>query len=385
MLYTTPPNRWMVQRVTLLTVSVALLPLVGCRGPVLLEPVDRGVAYTVQLTNGTEVTALVEHQDRERIRLRNEDGFVITVPISRLHTIARADGSDRRVLQPLLPESERGAFKTIALSTEHKITIRKNPTTQVLMQVVEWPGQTFLLWFPEEINNVWAQWDADVAKQDFVVSDEGALVWSWASEGKASVRATMTPRDDSVFLEIRVKTAPDHDVEVASPHNCLHFSQAPEFDCDDFSRIYVRVNERWQSFLDLRTAPGAPKSQHPASVIYREGFLESGRPNIWKGHVENRTMPDPVDHPLIFCRSKSGDRAVATASEDYQGLFYNQGMEYLHCIHSAQTGVLVRRGEEVVFREIIWFVDGGGGEAVDMYNRDLKAKLLQIDRKAIDP
>jgi len=363
-----------------------LVGLLACGGTLPTDAVwGEDPPYSVQLTNGTEVTAKIERQDQDRIRLRNKDGFSITVPISRVHTIARVDGSDHRDLQPLLPKNERGAFKTIALRTEHKMTIRENPTTQVLMQVVEWPGQTFLLWFPETIDNVWDQWDADVGKQDFVVTDEGALVWSRKLDGKASVRATMTPRAHSVLLEIRVKAAPDHDITLAAPHNCLHFSQAPDFACTDFSRIYVRVKERWRSFLDLRTAPGAPKKQSPASVIYREGFLESGRPNIWKGSVEHRTMPDRVDHPLILCRSKSGARAVATASEDYQGLFYNQSAPYLLCIHSAQTGVKIPRGKEAVFREIIWFVDGGGGEAVDMYNRDLKAKLLQIDRKAIDP
>lgn len=124
----------------------------------------------------------------------------------------------------------------------------------------------------------------------------------------------------------------------------------------------------------LRTAPGAPQSQSPASVIYREGFLESKRPDIWKGHVENRTMPDRVDHPLILCQSKSGNRAVATASEDYQGLFYNQSLPYLLCIHSAQPGVEIPRGQEVVFRETIWFVDGGITAAVAAYDRDFKQR-----------
>ena len=134
------------------------------------------------------------------------------------------------------------------------------------------------------------------------------------------------------------------------------------------------MKEQWRSFLDLRTAPGAPQNQSPASVIYREGFLESKRPNIWRGHVENRTMPDRVDHPLILCQSKSGKRAVATASEDYQGLFYNQSLPYLLCIHSAQAGVAIPRGQEAVFRETIWFVDGGVTEAVAAYDRDFKEK-----------
>ena len=83
-----------------------------------------------------------------------KDDYVITVPVSRIHAISQKDGSDRRTLAALLPKHKRAEFKTIALKTEHKLTIRKNPTTQVLMQVVEWPGQTFLLWFPEVIDKL---------------------------------------------------------------------------------------------------------------------------------------------------------------------------------------------------------------------------------------
>ena len=366
-------NRSTFRRTAALVSLVVTLPL-GSRQLVSADPADSDPSHSLRLTNHTEIKGRIEHRDKRRVRVRTKDGFAITVPLERVHTIARADGSDRRERKPLLPEKKRRSYKTIALSTEHTLTIRKNPTTQVHMRVVEWPGQTFLLWFPEVIDNVWAQWDADVAKQDLTISDEGELVWSRQFEGKASVVATMTARDDSVSLEIRVKAAPDHDIKLASPANCLHFSAAPEFACSDFSRIYVRVQKQWRSFLDLRTAPGAPKSQSPASVIYREGFLESKRLDIWKGHVENRTMPDRVDHPLILCRSRSGNRGVATASEDYQGLFYNQSQPYLLCIHSAQAGVAIPRGKEAVFREIIWFVDGGIQDVVAAYDRDLKAK-----------
>ena len=360
--------------VVTLVATLVLTRSLGSRRGVSADRADGNPTHTVRLTNHTQITGRLEHRDEQRVRMRTKDGFSITVPLERVHTIARADGSERHELKPLLPKKKRGSCKTIALSTEHTLTIRKNPTTQVHMRIAAWPGQTFLRWFPEVSENVWAQRDADVAKQDFTISDAGALVWSRRFEGKASVLATMTPRDDSVALEIRVTAAPDHDIRLASPANCLHFSAAPEFACNDFSRIHVRVKKQWRSFLDLRTAPGAPQNQSPASVIYREGFLESKRPNFWKGHVENCTMPDRVDHPLILCRSRSGNRAVATASEDYQGLFYNQSLPYLLCIHSAQAGVAIPRGTEAVFREIIWFVDGGIKAAVAAYNRDFRVK-----------
>ena len=340
------------------------------------------VTHKVQLTNGTKVTGKLKHRSKKRLTLWTENGAYVTVPTAHLHTIARVDGSGSRTLRPLLPKAKRKSYKTIALSTEHKHTIRKKPTTQVRIEVLEWPGQVFLLWFPEIINNVWAQWDPGLEEQNFTVNKNGQLVWARNFKGKATVEAIMTPRNDSVYMEIHVKAAANHDVKLAAPHNCLHFSAAKQFDCSDYSRIFVRVKKKWRSFLDLRTQPGAPKSQSPASVIYREGFLESKRANIWKGQVENRTMPDRVDHPLIMCFDKKLKRAVTTASEDYQGLFYNQGLPYLHCIHSAQAGVAIPRGRVAVFREIIWFVDGGIKEAVAAYDRDIKAKKLKIGCRA---
>ena len=178
-----------------------MVPLVLASRPLLsADPVKDEQVHSVRLTNRTEVTGRIEHQDKQRLRLRTKEGFAITIPRARIHTLAKSDGSDKRVLSPLLPEKKRNAYKTIALSTEHTLTIRKNPTTQVHIRIAEWPDQTFLLWFPEVIDNVWAQWDAEVAKQDFTISAQGALIWQRRFADRASVLATMTPGNDSVFL-----------------------------------------------------------------------------------------------------------------------------------------------------------------------------------------
>ena len=252
-----------VRRVTILIVLLLAVSPSGDDKLISADRTEKGALSSVRLTNGTRVTGRIEHRDKHRLRVRMRDDFAVTVPIEHLPTLSHADGSHQRELRPLLAEGKRRSYKTIALSTEHKLTIRNNPTTQVHMRVVEWPGQTFLLWFPEMIENVWAQWDAEVAKQDFRVSEEGALVWSRQFQSKASVVATMTPRIDAILLEIRVKAGPNHEIKVASPANCLHVSAAPDFACNDYSRIFVRVKKKWRSFLDLRTAPGAPKLQSP--------------------------------------------------------------------------------------------------------------------------
>ena len=345
--------------------------------PNLREPLDAETVYRVDLTNGTNMSGCVVYQDDQRIRLRLNDGFATTIPLSRIHALSDGDGSNQRVIQALPTDPGSKDYKTLALKTVHKVTIRKNPTTQLHLRAVEWPDQTFLLWFPEVVvPDVWAQWDAEVARQDFVTTEDGSLVWMRDLPGTAIVKATLTPRDHSVNLEVRVKAQPDHDIPMAVPQNCLHFSAAPDFACNDYSRIFVRVKKQWRSLLDLRTAPGAPTEQHPCSVIYREGFLKSSYGNIWKGRSEEGTMPGCVDHPLIACVSKSSDRTVATASEDCQGLFHNQQLPYLLCVHSSQTGVRIPKGEEAIFRQVIWFVDGGVEEAVAAFDRDVADKVL---------
>ena len=369
----------------IITLSAMLLTAVPVVGDDVAPRFLDKQTYTLQLTNGTRLTGQVEHRDTDHIRVRTDDDFAITVPVPRIHEVARLDGRNRQVLHPLLQKDKRTRVKTIALGTKHKVTIRKNPTTQVRIRVVEWPEQTFLLWFPELVNNLWEQWDPDVARQDFEIADNGALVWSRTVKGRGSIRAILTPQDDSLLLETRVTAAPGHDIKLTAPEHCLHFSAAPDFACKEYSRIFVRVKHNWRSLLGLRTAPGAPTNQSSASVLYREGFLESGRANIWQGKVENRTMPDRADHPLMMCVSRSSDRVVATAAEDYQALFHNQGLPYLLCIHSAQAGVAIPREKTAVFRQMVWFVDGGIKAAIHAFDREVRSGTLKIKRTAIEP
>ena len=80
-----------------------------------------------------------------------------------------------------------------------------------------------------------------------------------------------------------------------------------------------------------------------------------------------------------------GDRVVATAAEDYQTLFHNQGFPYLLCIHSAQAGVAIPRKKTAVFRQMVWFVDGGIKAAIDAFDRDVRSEAIKVKRTAIEP
>jgi len=152
--------------------------------------------------------------------------------------------------------------------------------------------------------------------------------------------------------------------------NCLHFSQAPAFACDDFSRIHIRTGGAWKRLSELDPKAGLP-------MYYRPGFLEEKRRDSWGGGNRHLVQKKRADHPLIVCTSKDARRAVATVSADYECVYHNQGSKYLLCIHSHQAPLpLLAPGKEKVFRQCIYFVDGTVADCVRAYDKDRKAGLF---------
>ena len=73
--------------------------------------------------------------------------------------------------------AEAGAGKkTFTFRIEDRVTIRSNPTTQIAISVKEWPGQTFLLWMPEDVRPLWNQWTPAVAPQNFSKTERYSCV-----------------------------------------------------------------------------------------------------------------------------------------------------------------------------------------------------------------
>ena len=263
-----------------------------------------------------------------------------------------------------------GEPKTFRFSTARRDTIRSIPTTQVEIRVDEWPGQTFLLWCPEAVAPIGSNSSADFARQEFTEADNGGLRWEHTPGGKARVVAIVTPRADSLLVEVAVTNLTDQPLEQVSAQNCFHLSAAPDFACDDFSRVHLRKDGEWQTLKQLQPSVSMP-------MYYREGFLEAGRSDSWGGVFKAYNQAARVDHPLMVCTSRDGTRAVATASEDYQCVFHNQ-LEYLRCIHSQQAPVPVLKPDEtVVFRQVIYFIEGGVDECVRAFVRDFEGDRLR--------
>jgi hypothetical protein len=242
---------------------------------------------------------------------------------------------------------------------------RRHATTQVLVRVVEWPGDTFRLWLPEHVvPELWSNMRADQAPQCFASTERGGLFWAYQDNPDARIEAELIPLQDSLLLEVQITNASAGAIEGVQVMNCLQLSQAPDFACDDLSRLYVRSQGQWLS-LSERT----PKSAYP--TYYRAGYLEGGGVGIWGGKLDVLTEPARVDHPLMVCVAKGGQRAVGTASENCYMLFHNQANRNLLCIHSNQEPLpLLMSGETVVFRQKIYFVEGGLMDCVAAFEAD---------------
>jgi hypothetical protein len=261
--------------------------------------------------------------------------------------------------------------KTFLFDTFDGVTIRKNPTTQVVVRVNEWPENRFLLWLPESVGSLWMQWDPAVAHQDFAKTKSGGLRWQFDGNPKARIVAELTPRRQSILLEVRVKNLTARDLGQVTAQNCLPLSEAPDFACRDDSRIFLRTGGRWVPLSDLDV-------NDPLPMFYRPGFLESGRIDSWGGGFKQHNQEWRAYHPLMIVLSRDGKRALGTVSEDYQCLFHNHGSAFLKCVHSQQSPVpKLAAGQEAVFRQIVYFIDGGIKEVVRAYDQDVKAGAIK--------
>ena len=240
---------------------------------------------------------------------------------------------------------------------------RTAPTTQVLVTVEEWPGNVFRLWAPENVGRLWGNWDSGGARQDFSRVD-GGLSWQLEGESGWTVETSLRARGAVLTIEARVYNGSDAVLPDVSSANCVQFKRAPDFACDDFSRINIRVEGEWSSLASLR-----PGSDYPhylrSDIVGHDGRVG------WGGNLSHLFEPVPSDHPLMVCVSRDGRRAVATASSDYEHLFHNRANPELLCIHSSPHGVPeLPPGRTAAFVQHVYFVEGGVQESVQAFESD---------------
>jgi hypothetical protein len=244
-----------------------------------------------------------------------------------------------------------------------KLTIRKVPTTQITIEVKQWPGNTFLLWMPEEVTPFWNQWDPQMGLQRFERTRRGGLYWELKQNPKCQITAELIPLHNTLLLEVRATNRTDHRVDGVVAQNCFHLSSAPDFCQDDLKQLHIRTGGQWRSLAELE-----PK------IFYfgypRKGFLESGKNDPWLTSWKEYVQEARADCPMMVGVSRDGQRCIATASNDYVCVFHNR-MEYLRCMHSQQRATALEPGQTAVFRQWIYFFDGPMDEFIAAVEDDV--------------
>ncbi|MBP61790.1 MAG: hypothetical protein CMJ62_09715 [Planctomycetaceae bacterium] len=246
---------------------------------------------------------------------------------------------------------------------------RRGKTTQVMIRISEWPDNHFRLWLPEKVGSFWDNWNPDVARQNFQASENNGLTWAFHQPDLARVEVELTPLDNTVLLETRVLNISSGDLKDVTAANCLQFGLALDFACGDFARIYLRTGNEWSSLAALD-----PKSDYPH--YFRAGRNTAAQLAAARaaGRFKSPTGLDEdvePDHPLLVCVARDGDRSVGTASDDFHCLFHNRANPHLWCMHSHQWPVQVLRpGNTAVFRQKVYFVEGGLSDCVAAYQAD---------------
>lgn len=330
------------------------------------EYVYNSVARAIMFEHGIQVTDLNKYSYGIHAESgKGDDDVHYTVEgykeLSEVIVSAITGKRVKTVQQDVDPGSIRFSFKVY-----DAVTIRgdDNPTTQVAVTLDRWPGNTFTVWLPEAVGDLWQQWDAEVAHQDFATTEKDGLIWIYKGHSAGFIRTELVPGRNSLLFETQVTNRSLENLERVYAQNCIHFSKAPDFICDDFSRIYIRSKGEWHSLASLDPTSSFPR-------YYREGFPSRGRIDPTAHYFENITQDARVDHPLMVLVSGDGARSVGIASEDYEFLFHNQ-MEYLRCIHSESgSPPPLPPGETATFRQKVYFVEGGLEDCVAAFEKDI--------------
>jgi len=225
----------------------------------------------------------------------------------------------------------------------------------------------FRFWAPEHVGAVWAHTDPANAWQAFATYRDG-LRWRHTAANGAAVTVDLQRRPmaaDEAVLAITAKVVNGSRalLDGVGIANCLQFAMAPDFSCDDMTRIFVRCAGRWRPLAELE-----PASDYPRFPAVKRGA--SGGRMIWGGDLSHLFESTAVDHPLIICASRDGSRCVGTASADVDYLFYNRANPHLLCIHSTQAiQDAVPAKATVEFVQHVYFVNDGVEACASLYDR----------------
>ena len=266
---------------------------------------------------------------------------------------------------------------SIVLKQISERTLRKCITTQIEIQMLGWPEDTFCLWIPETVfadfdDKLWANWNPSQSQQTFAQFERNGFDWKYEDE-RCRIRAEITTDKASVDLACSVMNKTDEIMKNVSVQNCLHFPKAPRFSGNRGDNVYFCCDGKWipmsstQHWFDHEEK----SLNNTTKFCFRATTLQQGRYHS----IRNSRNADPErsEHSLIVKESGDRTRAVGIAGENWDFVFHNTNPK-LGCIHSQPLPVMLRPHESVTFKQRIYFCNGNHKAVVEAFKQDILAK-----------
>ena len=130
------------------------------------------------------------------------------------------------------------------------------------------------------MGTLWRNWEPAASRQEFVPTEQGGLIWTARNAAEWEIESELMPLRSSLTVETRVTNRSADDLDDVSVANCIQFRLAPDFACDDFSRIYMRTGGEWVSLASLQ-----PSSDYPH--YYRAGRSSGAGTVGWGGNLDS--------------------------------------------------------------------------------------------------
>ena len=101
---------------------------------------------------------------------------------------------------------------------------------------------------------IWDYQKVNIYNTDWTVSDEGVCSNKWSLPNGIDISAIVTPRRDSVDMELIVKNGSDEDLEFINGQVCVMLRGATEFDeqtrdnkilTDEIAAVHSEGGDRW--------------------------------------------------------------------------------------------------------------------------------------------
>lgn len=290
------------------------------------------------------------------------------------------------------PEYNSYNMSRISKQKVFKITVqnknydyhRPDGVTALVIEIQGWPGNTFGLWLPEniDVNNgyVWTNWkDKDVwpdwmpgdVYQNWEKGPDGSLRWKKSFE-EFDFMSELVPDEDNfcIWYRHRFTNTSNSILRELNANACFHLSNAPQFISVTGERYWACIDGKWT------TSDKAPreKSPDPRRIGFLREGLRSERTVVPNYTFPSAMMPQHSSHPLIIAESFDGKASVGIAARHFHDV-WNNNDSILRCLHSNSEPIeILPPGETKIIEGVIIFYEGNHKDLLAHYEATSKKK-----------